>query len=269
MVNFLPIVKALEITNINVRGLGQVVVDPATIMVGNNSVTARCRIDGLRGLRTIKCYIVSQDVEEIVPLSFYPKALRVYSFSGKYEYVDVAISKWIAGEVLDVVLNRGGCDYKALSMAFDRMAFKHLKRGIIHGDIKPENIILTPAGNMVLVDNEYSLKQTEGNYRAKNYGTEVYMHRHRRLRRTDESTDNYSLALLSTLFAALVYDESYLMAHGKMDEYIEVATNILKDNGDIAHYNLSLAMQRSIMGKIDNILTLMQEAVAQAQAEEL
>jgi hypothetical protein len=59
------------------------------------------------------------------------------------------------------------------------------------------------------------------------------------------------------------------MTHGKMNEYIEMATNILKDNGDIAHYNLSLAMQRSIMGKIDNILALMQEAVAQAQAEEL
>lgn len=267
MVNFLPIVNALETTNINVRGLGQVVVDPATIMVGNNSVTARCRIDGLRGLRTIKCYIVSQDVEEIVPLSFYPKALRVYSFSGKY--VDVAISKWIAGEALDVVLNRGGCDYKALSRAFDRMAFKHLKRGIIHGDIKPENIIFTPAGNMVLVDNDYSPQQTEGNYRAKDYGTKIYMHRHRRLRRTDESTDDYSLALISTLFAALVYDENYLMTQRRMDEYIEVATNILKDNGDIAHYNLSLAMQRSIMGKIDNILALMQEAVAQAQAEEL
>ena len=263
MVNFLPVVRALETINICVRGLGQVVVDPATIMIGSNSITARCRIEGVRGFRTIKCYLTSQGVAKIVPQVFYPKALRVYTFSGVAEYVDVSISRWSAGVALDVVLYRGGCDYQALSRAFDCMALKHLKRGVIHGDIKPENIVVTPAGNMVLVDNGDLLKEIEGNYRAKDYGTNLYMHRHRHMRRTDKSTDDYTIALLSTLFAALGYDADLLSIKHSVDECVESAVNILRDNGDVAHYNLAMAMQRSIMGKVDNIYALMQEIVAQ------
>ena len=92
MVNFLPIVKTLESTNISVRGLGQVVVDPATIEVGNNSVVARCRVAGTRGFKTIKCYRTTHYRDDIKGVDYYPQSLKVYGFNGRVVYVDIAIS---------------------------------------------------------------------------------------------------------------------------------------------------------------------------------
>ena len=261
MANYLPIVKALESTNISVRGLGQVVVDPATIEVGNNSVVARCRVAGVRGYKMIKCYHTSQHRCDVEGVSYYPKSLRIYGFSGRVEYADVAISKWVGGVALDIIFYRGGCDFRVLSRAFDAMAYKHLKKGVIHGDIKPENIIVMPSGKMTLVDNDQLPTDGIGNIQAKDYGSELYTHRYRQMRRTDEHTDHYALAIISTFLAALIYDSTFLSDNATMDEYIGRVTEILSANNDTAHYNMIVAMQRSIMGKVEGLEELFQSIV--------
>lgn len=267
MANYLPIVKTLESTNINVRGLGQVVVDPATIEVGNNSVVARCRVVGNEGYKCLKCYLASPSRSNLDDTSYFPKALRVYGFGAKVEYVDVYISEWIEGEVLDAMLYRKECGYAAISREFDRMALKHLQAKAIHGDIKPENIVVTPSGEMVLVDNDFQPVKSNRDYRAKDYGSSYYVHRHRRLRRTDEYTDDYPIALLSSFFAALKYAPTFLSVTCLMEEYIAAAAAILRDNGDSVHFDMIMGMQRSIMGKIANLEELMLEAVKQVDGE--
>lgn len=257
MVNFLPIVKTLETINISVRGLGQVVVDPATIVVGNTSVVARCRIDGVRGWRAIKCYTTSQYCGDESIDSLYPQSLMVYTFRGREEYVDVSIGKWIDGDALDVVLYRGGCDFVALSRAFDRMALAHLQRGAVHCDIKPENIIVRPDGEMELIDASSVGSAAQGN----RYGTPKFRHRYRSLRRTDKHTDHYPLSLISAMLAALVHDPYFLHETHAMDEYIADAMRILRDNDDAGHYNIIVAMQTSVMGKIEGIEELFKSVV--------
>ena len=261
MANYLSIVKTLESTNISVRGLGQVVVDPATIEVGNRSVVARCRVTGMRGYKMIKCYLSSQRRGDVGSRTFYPKSLRVYSISGRVEYVDVAIGRWIAGDALDVVFHRRGCDFSALSRAFDAFAHKHLKKGVIHGDIKPENIFVLPSGEMTLVDNDQLPASRSGNLQAKDYGTQYYTHRHRPMRRTDEYTDHYPLALQSAFLAALVYDSNFLYEQDTMEGYIAKVISILSEHNDTAHYKLIVASQRSIMGKVEGIEELFESIV--------
>lgn len=262
MANFLPIVKILESTNISVRGLGQVVVDPATIEVGNNSIVARCRIAGIRGYRTIKCYCTSRYRDDIKGVDYYPQSLKVYGFNGKVEYVDVAISRWIGGEALDVLLYRGGLkDLKALSLAFDTMAFEHLRRGVIHGDIKPENIVVLPSGKMRLIDSDSLPIESIGNYQAKDFGTQFYAHRHRHIRRTDQFTDHYPLALLSSFLATLTHCPTFFDTRRTKEEYITAATEVLKEHSDTLHYKMIVAMQRSIMGKVDGIEALFESIV--------
>lgn len=254
MVSCLSIVEALHSADIDIRGLGHINVDIPTIEVGNRCVAARCRIEDTECDMLIKCYHRRRPVEEFFErTSYYLDALRVVTLGGDVEYVDVALSEWIAGEALDVVLYGGCCDYSALSHAFDRMALQHKQQGRVHGDIRPENIIVTPAGDMLLVDNDLSPIESAGGYHAKEYGSSLYAHRHRRLRRTDESTDDYPLALISVLLAAMAVDAQCFPAVEPMSNIIAIATDTLLRAGDMAHYNLALALQASIMGKIDNL----------------
>lgn len=261
MVNHLLIVKTLEKINIEVRGLGQVVVDPATIMVGNNSVVARCRVAGKRGYKTIKCYIVSRYRGDVKGIAYYPKSLTVCGFSGSIVYVDVAISSWVNGRALDIVLQSGKYDIRMLSSQFDIMALRHLRRGVIHGDIKPENIIVLSSGKMKLVDSDELPVVVEGNCRAKYYGSESYTHPLRALRRTDEFTDHYGLALISSFLAAAVYIPNLFDIKRPLDEYISMVTDVLREHNDKSHYNLMVAMQNSIMGKIKGIVDLFESIV--------
>ena len=261
MVSFLSIVKILESTNISVRGLGQVVVDPATIEVGNNSVVARCLVAGARGVKLIKCYRNAYHRDDIKGVDYYPQSLKVYGFNGRVEYVDVAISRWERGEALDIVLYRGGCDFRALSRAFDHMAHKHLIGGVVHGDIKPENIIVIPSGRMALIDSDEIPSECLGNYQAKDFGSEYYTHRHRHIRRTDQFTDHYPLALLSSFIATMSYSPAFFATKRTIEEYIAAATEILKEHNDDHHYNIIVAMQNSIMGKIDGLEALFESIV--------
>lgn len=254
MVNCLSIVKALQNADIEVRGFGHIKVDTTTIEVGNSCVAARCRVIGTEGDMLIKCYHRRRPIYEFFERTlYYLEAMPVETLGDRVEYVDVAFSEWVAGEALDILLYRGDCNYAALSRAFDLMALQHKRARRVHGDIRPENIIVTPAGDMRLIDTDLSPTEGTGGYHAKEYGSSLFAHRHRRLRRTDEHTDDYPLALISVLLAAMTVDAHCFPRIEPMAKIITIATDTLLSAGDMAHYNLSLAMQASIMGKIDKL----------------
>lgn len=247
MVSCLSIVRALQNNEVDICGFGRVVVDPATIHVGNNCIAARCRIKGTGGDMLIKCYHRSRAVEEFFNETMvYFKALPVEGFDGVTEYVDVSLSKWVDGEALDEVLCRDGYDYKLLSSSFDRMALCHLREGSVHGDIKPENIILTPQCDMQLID--FGGTPIDDR-RINSRGSQLYRHRNHLLRRIDDHADDYSIALLSVYLATKalgVTDDSIFDDLEKMGQ-------LLYEAGDMTHYNLALALQSSVTGRVDNL----------------
>lgn len=268
MVSCLSIVKALQAPEVEIRGFGRIVVDPATIEAGNNCVVARCRKVGAGGGMLVKCYHRSRPVTEFFErTSYYIAALEVVSIDCGVEYVDVAFSEWVEGDALDKLLYCGECDYGALSRAFDCMALSHILKRVVHGDVQPANIIVTSDGSMRLVDKDLSPMIDSSGYDAKEYGSMLYTHRHRHLRRTDEYTDDYPLALISTLIAAMAVKAHCFAEHNTMTQNIAIATELLHKAGDMAHYNLSLAMQASVMGKVDDIEELLRRCVEQQEAE--
>ena len=195
MVSCLSIVKALQAPEVEIRGFGRIVVDPATIEAGNNCVVARCRKVGTGGDMLVKCYHRGRPVTEFFErTSYYIAALEVVSIDCGVEYVDVAFSEWVEGDALDKLLYCGECDYGALSRAFDCTALRHILKRVVHGDVQPANIIVTSDGSMRLVDKDLSPMIDSSGYDAKEYGSMLYTHRHRHLRRTDEYTDDYSCA---------------------------------------------------------------------------
>lgn len=262
MVSCISIVKTLQNTNIEIRGLGTIEVYPTTIEVGNNCVAARCHVVGTEGDMIIKCYHRRHpDDMFLESANYYLDALRVVELTGSVEYVDVVLSQWVAGDALDVVLYSGDFDYAVLSRAFDRMAYNHKRGKVMHGDVKPENIVVTPDGEMQLVDNDLSPRENVWGYNAIEYGSSLYTHRNRRIRRTDEHTDDYPLALISVLLAAMAIDERCFSRSTSISENITIAMELLHKAGDTLHYNIALAIQSSIMGKVDWLEELLAKCV--------
>ena len=262
MVSCISIVKTLQNTNIEIRGLGTIEVYPTTREVGNNCVAARCHVVGTEGDMIIKCYHRRHpDDMFLESANYYLDALRVVELTGSVEYVDVVLSQWVAGDALDVVLYNGDFDYAVLSRAFDRMAYNHKRGKVVHGDVKPENIVVTPDGEMQLVDNDLSPRENVWGYNAIEYGSSLYTHRNRRIRRTDEHTDDYPLALISVLLAAMAIDERCFSRSTSISENITIAMELLHKAGDTLHYNIALAIQSSIMGKVDWLEELLAKCV--------
>lgn len=281
MVNILLIINTLRSTSLQLKNIGHISVDVATINVGNSAVTARCRIHGIEGDRLIKCYYRQKKNAPIIyGNNFYPKELPIISLSRHIEYVDVLIGEWVEGRTLDVVAMSPDCDFRALSRAFDRMAVRLLEADYAHGDIKPENIICRTDGEMQLIDMDAmwhsGIKESDLN----EYGTPVFNHPKRPLMRLGKHIDDFPLALLSTILAAMALDkESFKgafdtdnplfvptkIAYGT-DETMLKAMTLLFMHKDTAHHAISTRLRchcsivKGLLGLLRQALSMDEEA---------
>lgn len=257
MVDLLSVVHALRAREITTAsGIG-LVVDSSTIEVGNSAVVARCKIMGSEQMMMLKCYYRTRRNAAIIYGSAYKRReLGVRTLRGFTEYIDILLLPWIEGTPLDGLLNNSSADYASLSREFDRMAYDLLGRPKAHGDIKPENIIVREDGTMELVDWdgawEPHLHYNEGD----EIGTAQYRHPLRRGIDFGKSIDDYSIALLSTMLAALatkqelfesllsadktLFDPQLIARHA--DEVLERAIATFVECRDVAHYRIATSL---------------------------
>lgn len=275
MINLLHIVNALRSPALELKNIGLVTIFTETITVGNSAVTARCRIHGIEGDRLFKCYYhPKKNARAIYGSSYYPQELRLFTLGGRVEFADVLITEWVEGTPLDIVVASHGCDYGALSHAFDRMAIRLLEADYAHGDIKPENIICRPDGEMQLIDMDAMWHSGIEERSLDEYGTPAFNHPKRPLMRLGKHIDDYPLALLSTILATLALDAEGFdgalstdnplfnpqqIVCGK-DRALNEAMMLLFRNGDIAHHAIATRLTSS-WGVIDDLHQLLCRAL--------
>lgn len=275
MINLLHIVNALRSPSLELKNIGHVTIFAETIIVGNSAVTARCRIHGIEGDRLFKCYYrPKKNARAIYGSSYYPEELRLFTLGGRVEYADVLIAEWVEGTPLDIVATSRDCDFGALSRAFDRMAIRLLEADYAHGDIKPENIICRPDGEMQLVDMDAMWHSGIEERNLDEYGTPAFNHPKRPLMRLGKHIDDYPLALLSTILATLALDAEGFdgalctdnplfnpqrIVCGK-DRALNDAMMLLYRNGDMAHHAIATRLT-SNRGAIDNLHQLLCRAL--------
>lgn len=133
----------------------------------------------------------------------HPHIIRVH------EYVDVRPQPFFTMEYFDsenlkYAIARqpervSGREFRILAQVADALAYVH-SLGIIHKDLKPENVLLSAAGEIRLID--FSLAQTKWDrwlqFGRRVEGTPMYMApEQRRGERCDARTDIYAFGLLA------------------------------------------------------------------------
>ena len=245
-------------------------ITPDAIFVGNNAVVCRCRLAGTE--YSLKCYPRHRHNARAIYGDAYREAeLAVYTLLGRVEYADVVATPWVEGCTLDRLFGDPKTDYRTLSARFDAFAIDILRSAAAHGDIKPENIVLQPDGTFRLIDYDAAWLPGFGQNDMEEAGTPSFSHPMRSERRFDKSIDDFSIALLSTMLAAMSYRrevfEPNIDAEGSLFNPIDVvegsdallnkALSVFERKGDKRHYAITLALY-NCNGPIPNLLDLLE-----------
>lgn len=258
------IINILRKSRLHVDGIGEIDIYAKSIIAGSNSVASRCQIDGIGGDFLFKCYYVADGKR----LSQRDTFIEVYTIMGLTYRARCTIHRWMEGVTLDEAVINGVRDYRRLSQLFDRMALEQLRCGKPHGDISPENIILYKGGmRLIDVDSIVIPQLSHSDQVTGVTGNPRFIPQRGDILHPSQEDDNYAIALLSTLLAAIShYTEQsteeisaqrmipWQLIEGVIlpnAESLEIAKQKLREVGDMAHYNIADALSK---GCIDSTL---------------
>jgi len=210
---------------------------------GNYSVVFKVRLpDGK--LYALKCYTrlpsYAEPVREalgsgrapyLLPYRFLPDEVYLWHADGSGAYYPVLLREWIEGESL------GGClvrlcraDDRAalaeLALRFDRLGQWLLEADFAHGDLKADNLLVTPEGEFRLIDCDAAYVPALAGRSASSAGSPAYQHPARRSGRFDGRIDDYPVALIGFSLHALSRDPSLLLRYSDGETIILDAAEV-------------------------------------------
>lgn len=96
--------------------------------------------------RHITRYLGKVKSDYLVNLRWIDDELFVESRAAGTKTYPVLLMDWVEGQPLDLYCDRGG-DAEVLYAKFQQFAYWMLSQPFAHGDIKPDNIVITPTGS--------------------------------------------------------------------------------------------------------------------------
>lgn len=213
--------------------------------VGNSAAVFRIRHAGR--IRSLRCFLrPMRHLREIYGERLLERELFLYDSVGlaaSGEWVDVVLDEWIEGETLREAVRRaaGAGDrmrLAGLSAAFDTLAAAMVSDRTAHGDLKPENLIVDPAGALHPIDFDAAFLPAFAGEQSPELGTAAYQHPARTAADFDASLDDYPAALISTALHALRVDPALHDRYGPADGLLFTPRRI----PDEAPYREALAL---------------------------
>lgn len=156
-----------------------------------------------------------------------PNELNICVLNCVSEVLDVVALPWIDGVSLDKLLGVPHTDYRKLSQSFDRLALGMLSTPRTHGDIKPANIIVRPCGDMHFIDYDASWQPGFTLADVEEVGTPAFCHPQHGITFFDKRVDDFAIALVSVMLAALAYRRAYFEPYIKKDGSLFVPVEVV------------------------------------------
>ena len=229
--------------NFNVLSTLRPVYDEAGEIVmssGNFAVVFKMKDESSGKLYAVKCFLKEQEGRDIAyqqitdeleyvssnylcSIKYFQKELFVDSTVSSDTEFPVLLMDWVEGVTLDKYVHQHISDKYALQLItyqFCRMAAWLMSQPFAHGDLKPDNILVTEDGALVLVDYDGMYVPAMQGQKARELGSPDYRHPLRTEDCFNEHIDDFPLALIGMSLKAIALDTSLLQNNAKTDSLL-------------------------------------------------
>ena len=204
---------------------------------GNFAVVFKMKDESSGKLYAVKCFLKEQEGRDIAyqqitdeleyvssnylcSIKYLQKELFVDSTVSSDTEFPVLLMDWVEGITLDKYVHQHISDKYALQLItyqFCRMAAWLMSQPFAHGDLKPDNILVTEDGVLVLVDYDGMYVPAMQGQKARELGSPDYRHPLRTEDCFNEHIDDFPLALIGMSLKAIALDSSLLQNNAKSD----------------------------------------------------
>ena len=226
--------------NFNVLSTLRPVYDEAGEIVmssGNFAVVFKMKDESSGKLYAVKCFLKEQEGRDIAyqqitdeleyvssnylcSIKYLQKELFVDSTVSSDTEFPVLLMDWVEGVTLDKYVHQHISDKYVLQLItyqFCKMAAWLMSQPFAHGDLKPDNILVTEDGALVLVDYDGMYVPAMQGQKARELGSPDYRHPLRTEDCFNEHIDDFPLALIGMSLKAIALDTSLLQNNAKSD----------------------------------------------------
>ena len=207
---------------------------------GNFAVVFKMKDESSGKLYAVKCFLREQEGRDIAyqqitdeleyvssnylcSIKYLQKELFVDSTVSSDTEFPVLLMDWAEGVTLDKYVHQHISDKYALQLItyqFCRMAAWLMSQPFAHGDLKPDNILVTENGALVLVDYDGMFVPAMQGQKARELGSPDYRHPLRTEDCFNEHIDDFPLALIGMSLKAIALDTSLLQNNAKTDSLL-------------------------------------------------
>ena len=245
---------------------------------GNFAVVFKMKDESSGKLYAVKCFLKEQEGRDIAyqqitdeleyvssnylcSIKYFQKELFVDSTVSSDTEFPVLLMDWVEGVTLDKYVHQHISDKYALQLItyqFCKMAAWLMSQPFAHGDLKPDNILVTEDGALVLVDYDGMYVPAMQGQKARELGSPDYRHPLRTEDCFNEHIDDFPLALIGMSLKAIALDTSLLQNNARSD-------SLLFSESDFHDIGKCL-MMKSLCARVKAVTNALRIAFAESTA---
>ena len=207
---------------------------------GNFAVVFKMKDESSGKPYAVKCFLKEQEERDVAyqqitdeleyvssnylcSINYFQKELFVDSTVSSDTEFPVLVMEWVEGVTLDKYVHQHISDKYALQLItyqFCKMAAWLMSQPFAHGDLKPDNILVTEDGALVLVDYDGMYVPAMQGQKARELGSPDYRHPLRTEDCFNEHIDDFPLALIGMSLKAIALDSSLLQNNDRSDSLL-------------------------------------------------
>ena len=188
------------------------------------------------------------DSSYITSVKYLDKEIFVDSSCEEDEF-PVLLMDWIDGETMENYIAENYQDNYIMAMLcyrFCKMAAWLRSQQFAHGDIKPDNIMVRPDGNLTLVDYDGMFVPAMKGQKSPTIGTKDFSHPLRTVDDFNETIDDFALASIALSLKAISLRPSLLDEYGGADRLLFS----VEDYRDLSNSNVFVSLSE-LLGDTD------------------